>query len=105
MIEFLKGVWQLLKIIVVGIAYMLAGLFRGSDQLIRFNLKEVHMEVIKKLLSSRRVWLAFVALVVTAVAVVNPQVTPALVQAIQVFALALIAAFTVDDTAATIAKK
>ncbi len=61
------------------------------------------MEVLKGLVSSRRVWLAILAVVITGVSVVFPQVSPALVQSVQVFAIALIVAFTVDDTVQTIA--
>lgn len=63
------------------------------------------MEVITKLLSSRRVWLAFVALVVVALGVAFPQMSPALVDAAVKFAVILIAAFTIDDTATTIASR
>ncbi len=61
------------------------------------------MEVLKGLASSRRVWLAILAVIVTGVSVAFPQVSPALVQSVQVFAIALIVAFTVDDTVQTIA--
>lgn len=60
------------------------------------------MEVLKKLFSSRRVWLAIIAVIVTGLSVAFPQLSPALVQTAQTFALALIAVFTIDDTAATI---
>ena len=63
------------------------------------------MEVVKGLLSSRRFWLAVVTLVVTAAGVAFPGIPPSFIQAFQVFALALIAVFTIDDTVATITAK
>ncbi len=63
------------------------------------------MEVLKGLLASRRFWLSVVALLVTAVGVAFPQIPPSFVQAVQVFALALIAVFTIDDTVATVTAK
>lgn len=105
--EFLRGVFQLLRIVAAGIAYVLGDLFRGNyKRTVRLTdsiqPQEVHMEVITKLLSSRRVWLAGLALVVTVLGVAFPQLPPSVVQAAQTFAVILIAAFTIDDTAATI---
>jgi hypothetical protein len=61
------------------------------------------MNVLLKLSSSRRFWIALVAVVVTALTVAVPQIPAAAVGALQTFALALIAAFTVEDTAGAIA--
>ncbi len=62
------------------------------------------MEVLKNLLTSRRFWMAVVAVIVTAIGVVFPQFPKPLVEAFQVFALALIAAFTVEDSARFVGK-
>ena len=60
------------------------------------------MLVLNGLITSRRFWIAVLAVLVTGVSVAVPSMSPVLVQAFQVFALALIAAFTVDDTAKTL---
>ncbi len=57
------------------------------------------MNIFKNLLTSRRFWMAAVAVIVTAIGVAFPQFPKPLVEAFQVFALALIAAFTVEDSA------
>ncbi len=57
------------------------------------------MEVLKNLVASRRFWLAVVALIVTAIGVALPQFPPSLIDAFQKFVLALIFAFTVEDSA------
>ncbi len=62
------------------------------------------MQLLENLLTSRRFWMAVVAVVVTAIGVAFPQFPKPLVEALQVFALALIAAFTVEDSARFVAK-
>lgn len=62
------------------------------------------MDTFKRLVTSRRFWIALLAVVVTGLSVAFPQIPPALVGAFQTFAMALIIAFTVDDTATTVAK-
>ncbi len=62
------------------------------------------MNIFKNLLTSRRFWMAAVAVIVTAIGVVFPQFPKPLVEAFQVFALALIAAFTVEDSARFVGK-
>ena len=61
------------------------------------------MYIVGQLIESRRFWLAVVAVLFTAVSIVFPQLSPALVQSVQGFILALIIAFTIDDTAVTLA--
>ncbi len=61
--------------------------------------------VLENLLGSRRFWLAVVAMVVTAVGVAFPAVPPAIVDAFQKFAVVLISAFTLEDSALALAKK
>jgi len=57
------------------------------------------MENLKRMLFSRRVWIAAIALVVTGAQTAFPQIPTPVVTAFQTFALALIAAFTVEDSA------
>lgn len=59
-------------------------------------------EVLTKLLSSRRVWLALVSFVITVLGVAYPQIPPSIVQSANTLALVLIGVFTLDDTIATI---
>jgi hypothetical protein len=54
------------------------------------------------LFGSRRVWIALLALVITALQTAFPQIPATLVASFQTFALALIAAFTLEDTAAAL---
>mgnify|MGYP003396234969 CR=1 FL=1 len=61
------------------------------------------MYVIGQLVESRRFWLAVSAVIFTALGVLFPQISPSLVQSVQGFVLALIVAFTIDDTAVTLA--
>ena len=63
------------------------------------------MDVIKNLFSSRRVWLALVALLVVFVGVAFPSLPASVIESVRVFALTLIAAFTVEDTAKAIANR
>jgi hypothetical protein len=58
------------------------------------------MEVLQKLLASRRFWTALLALVLV-VLTVGFGVSPVITTAISTFALALITAFTVDDAVTT----
>ena len=57
------------------------------------------MDVIKNLFSSRRVWLALVALLVVVGGVAFPSLPASVIESVRVFALTLIAAITVEDTA------
>jgi hypothetical protein len=59
------------------------------------------MDVLNKLFSSRRFWLAVTAIVLNVLSV-GFGIKPEIISAINLFAGALIAAYTVDDTAAAL---
>jgi len=57
------------------------------------------MDVINRLVTSRRFWIAVLAVVLQAVAVAFPQVPAPFVESFRSFAMLLIAAFTIEDSA------
>jgi hypothetical protein len=61
--------------------------------------------MIARLIRSRRVWIAVVTLFITALQTANPAITQQFVTAFQTFALALIAAFTIEDSATALGPK
>jgi hypothetical protein len=73
----------------------------SAYQIIR---KGFRMDVIKKLLTSRRVWLAILAVFTTALSVAFPQVPATMVGAVQTLCELLIVMFTVDDVATAVMK-
>jgi hypothetical protein len=76
-----------------------------TPQAFRVIQGEKKVDMLNRLVTSRRFWLAIVAVFVTGLSTAFPQIPATLVQAAQVFALALIAAFTIDDTANAFANR
>jgi hypothetical protein len=63
------------------------------------------MDVVNRLITSRRFWIAVLAVVLTGASVAFPQIPAPMVEAFRVFALALIAAFTIEDSAKALASR
>jgi len=63
------------------------------------------MDVVKRLITSRRFWLAALAVVVQGASSAFPQIPASVVDGFRVFCLALIAAYTVEDSAKALASR